>query len=443
MSERSIGIALLGHGVVGSGVLTILRDQREMLRQRTGLAFDVRHVVVRDPDKHRTAVGAGISLIEHRDAAKAINDPAVQIIVELVGGTHAAGDYVEQALRAGKHIVTANKSLLAARGRELFALAKQHNACIAFEASCGGGVPIIEALMKGLLANRIDALVGIVNGTCNFILTQMTRHGRSYADALRGAQDAGFAEADPTLDVSGRDAAQKLALLASLAFNARISEADIHVEGIDTIQPADIHFAQELGYVIKLLAIAERETGDAVALRVHPSLVHEGDVLAEVSGSFNAISVYGHAIGHALFYGRGAGQMPTASAVVSDLLGVGIGITPLAFKQLRIFPDSTPQALVLPFKQLTSRYYLRMMVKDQPGVIGQLSQILGSHGISISAIRQRETDDAQYVPIVITTHLAVEGPMREALAQINALPTTAPPAVCLRIVDQPREFAPA
>lgn len=460
-----VGIALLGCGVVGSGVLRILREQRELLLGRTGITFDVKHVVVRDPAKQRDAA-APLST----DAARAIADPNVKIVVELIGGTTTAGEYIEQALKLGKPVVSANKSLLATRGHELFALAKANNTCIAFEASCGGGVPIIEAIMKGLLANRIDALVGIVNGTCNFILTKMTKQGSSYADALKEAQAAGFAEADPTMDVTGRDAAQKLALLASLAFNARVKESDLHIEGIDKLEATDIHFARELGYVIKLLAIAERKQGpggrgqgsderssddaslignrqsaignsDYLSLRVHPTLVHTGDVLAEVSGSFNAISVYGNALGHALFYGRGAGSMPTASAVVSDLLGVAMGTIPLAFKQLRIFPDTTQPARVLPFNELASRYYLRLMVTDEPGVMGAVSQILGESGISLSAILQREsTDDGASVPIVITTHLATEGPMRDAIARINALPSIAAPAVCLRIIDQPKEF---
>jgi homoserine dehydrogenase len=453
MSERSIGVTLLGCGVVGGGVVNILTQQRDLLRQRTGLTFDIRHIVVRDAGKHRGDLPVPLTT----DAAAAIDDPGTQIVVELIGGTTTAGTHIERALKLGKPVVTANKSLLSARGGELFALARKHDTCIAFEASCGGGVPIVESLMKGLLANRIDALVGIVNGTCNVILTRMTRNGWTYDEALKEAQRLGFAEADPTLDVSGRDAAQKLALLASLAFNVGVAESDIHVEGIDTIQPTDIQFARDLGYVIKLLAIAERHVqgvgskdphhpgqakpGEFLNLRVHPTLVHKDDVLAEVGGSFNAISVYGHALGHALFYGRGAGQMPTASAVVSDLLGVALGTTPLAFKQLRIFPDTTPRASVLPFHDLQSRYYLRLMVKDQPGVMGQVSQILGNHGISLSAILQRETDDGQNVPIVITTHRATEGPMRRALDQINALPTITPPTVCLRIIDQPKEFA--
>ena len=244
---------------------------------------------------------------------------------------------------------------------------------------------------------------------------------------------------DPTLDVSGRDAAQKLALLASLAFNVGVSESDIHVEGIDTIQPTDIQFARDLGYVIKLLAIAER-ADSKVALRVHPTLVHEHDVLADVGGSFNAISVYGHALGHGLWYGRGAGRTPTASAVVADLIGVAMGVTPLAFKQLNILPDQTRPALVLPFDQLTSRYYLRLMCKDQPGVLAQITRILGDHKVSVASIRQHEMDETQFVPVIITTHLASEGPMQTAVKTIDALDTIAGPSVCLRIIDQPKEF---
>ena len=362
------------------------------------------------------------------DAAAAVDDPKVQIVVELMGGTTTAGDLVERALKRGKPVVTANKSLLAARGPELFALARRHNACIAFEASGGGGIPIIDALSRGLLANRIDALVGIVNGTCNVILTRMTRNGWAYPQALDEAQKLGFAEADPTLDVSGRDAAQKLALLASLAFNVRVAERDILVEGIEKLQPADITFARSLGYVIKLLAIAERDGDGRLGLRVHPTLVHQTDVLAEVSGGFNAISVYGNALGHALFYGRGAGQMPTASAVVADLVVVALGVAPLAFKKLQHLPRLRPRRpRCCRRTQVRSRYYLRLTVKDRPGVMGQVSQILGEHEISLSAILQPETGEGQpgepLVPVVITTHRAAEGPMRESLKAIDALPT--------------------
>src|SRR3954469_12560771 len=382
-SDSPIGIALLGHGIVGGGVVRILSGQRELLQSRTGLRFDLRHVAVRDVTKHDGAKTLPLT----GDAARAIDDPKVQIVIETIGGTTDAATHIERALKLGKHVVTANKSLLAARGAELFALARKHEACIAFEASCGGGIPIIDALSRGLVANRIDALVGILNGTCNVILTKMTKEGETYPQALAEAQRLGFAEADPTLDVSGRDTAQKLSILAGLAFNARVAEQDIHIEGIDQLQPADIAFASELGYVIKLLAIAERMPGDKLALRVHPTLVHKADVLAEVSGGFNAISVYGHALGHGLFYGRGAGQMPTASAVVADLVGVALGTTPLMFKRLKIYPDVVPPAETVPMAQTKTRYYLRLMCRDQPGVMGHVAQILGRHGISLSAIR--------------------------------------------------------
>ena len=438
MTDNPIGIGVLGCGVVGSGVVGILTEQRDLLERRTGLRFDLRHVAVRDPGKH-AAIRPGLPYTA--DANAAIDDPKVAIVVETVGGTAAAAAYVERALRLGKPVVTANKSLLAARGPDLFALARKHNACIAFEASCGGGIPIIDAIARGLIANRVDALVGILNGTCNVILTRMTRNGWTYAQALAEAQKLGFAEADPSLDVSGRDTAQKLALLAGLAFNVRITEADIHVEGIEQLQPADIAFADDLGYVIKLLAIAHRDGDGRLGLRVHPTLVHKDDVLAEVSGGFNAISLYGHALGHTLFYGRGAGQMPTASAVVADLVSVAMGTTPLMFKRLRIYPDTSPTAATVPMGETKARYYLRLSCRDEPGVMGQVSQILGQHGISLSAILQRETDDGQFVPVVITTHQANEGAMRDSIQAIDRLPTVVPPSVCLRIIDQPKEFS--
>lgn len=440
MSERSIGVALLGCGIVGGGVVNILLEQAAELTRRTGVRFELRHVAVKDRGDYPPNAAA---LPMTTDANAAIDDPATQVVIELIGGTGVAGSFIERALKLGKPVVTANKSLLAVRGPELFALARKHNTCIAFEASCGGGIPIIDALLRGLIANRIDALLGIVNGTCNFILTQMTQNGWSYDQALKEAQRQGFAEANPALDVSGKDTLQKLAVLASLAFNVRVGEGDIHLEGIDTLQAADIQFARELGYVIKLLAIAERHgaaSDSPLSLRVHPTLVHREDMLADVSGSFNAISVYGHALGHALWYGRGAGRMPTASAVVSDLIGVAMGTAPLAFSQLRIYPDQTPAANVLPFEQLESRYYIRLAAKDQPGVLAQVTAALGKHGISLSAILQHENNQGASVPVVITTHRAREGAMRKALGEIDALAGVTPPTVCIRIVDQPKEF---
>jgi homoserine dehydrogenase len=436
MPEQSIGICLLGCGVIGTGVARILHDQRDLIRQRTGLSLELIHVV----DKDTTRPRPGVQIPIHTDAEKAIDDPRSQIVIELIGGTDAAGKFVERALSRGKPVVTANKSLLAARGPELFALARKNNACIGFEASCAGGIPIINAIIHGLVANRIDALLGIVNGTCNFILTRMKSHGWTYAHALSEAQKAGFAEANPIMDVSGRDAAQKLAILAGLAFNVRINESDIHTEGIDKLQDADIKFAEELGYVIKLLAIAQRH-GDKISLRVHPTLVHKDDVLADIAGSFNAVSIWGHAIGHTLFYGRGAGQMPTAGAVVADCINVALGVIPLTFKHLHIFPDQLPPAAVLPHQELISRYYLRLLARDEPGVLAQVTKILGEKKISLSAILQHEANDGHQVPVVITTHQAREGSIQAALKEIDQLPSIQPPTVCLRIADPPQEFS--
>jgi homoserine dehydrogenase len=436
MPKGSINVAVLGCGTVGGGVAQLLMTQRKLIRQRTGLDIVLRHVAERDVSKHATVPGAPFC----SDAEKAIDDPATDIVVELIGGTGIAAVLIERALKLGKPVVTANKSLLALRGPELFALAKKNNACIGFEASCAGGIPVINALISGLVANRIEALVGIVNGTCNFILTQMTQKGMSYAAALAEAQKAGFAEADPTLDVSGRDAAQKLAILATLAFNARVLESDITVSGIDSLQEEDLKFAGELGYIIKLLAIAQREKKEKVSLRVHPTLVHKSDQLAGVGGSFNAVSVYGHAVGHVLFYGRGAGRTPTASAVVSDIVQIALGVTPLAFKQLNLLPGDA-NITPLPISELSSRYYLRLTARDEPGVLAQVTKILGAHRISLSAVLQQETSDSRFVPIVITTHLAREGDMRKAMAQIDKLKSLKPPGVWLRIIESPREFA--
>jgi homoserine dehydrogenase len=450
MAKREVGIALLGCGTVGGGVVNILQKQRELLKQRTGVDLVLRHVVVKGKEDYPPNAA---ELPMSTDANAAIDAPDVDVVVELIGGTGVAFAFVEKALKAGKAIVTANKALLAVKGVELFKLAREKNTCIAFEASAGGGIPIIDALQRGLIANRVDALLGIVNGTCNFILSQMSQKGWSYDQALKEAQAQGFAEANPTMDVSGRDSAQKLAILASLAFNVKVDEADIHLQGIDKLDAADLKFADELGYVVKLLAIAGRakigadgakHQADPISLRVHPTLVHKTDLLAQVSGSFNAVSFFGHALGHALFYGRGAGRMPTASAVVSDIIGVALGTTPAQFRALNVFVDQTPRANVLPFDQLESRYYLRLTAKDQPGVLAAVTKVLGDQKISLASFLQHETtSDGGSVPLVLTTHLAREGAIQAALKQIDALPTMTAPAVLLRIIDQPKEFATA
>ena len=434
MQPSRLGIALLGHGTVGRGVVQLLAARGDELRRRMNLAFDLRHVVVRDPAKHADARGLPLTT----DADAAVADDKVDVVVELVGGVGRAGELVTAALEGGKHVVTANKALLAARGPELIGLARSRGVCLAFEASCAGGVPIVSALLGGLAANRIDALVGILNGTSNVILSAMTA-GQSYADALADAQAAGFAEADPTLDVNGRDAAQKLAILAGLAWGERVSDGDIHVEGIDTLDATDIAFAAELGYVVKLLAVARRDADGKAALSVVPTLVPAGDPLADVVGPFNATATYGDALGRCLLVGRGAGRMPTASAVVADLIAVASGGYAATFARGGRLPDASPPADVLAFAQTSHRYYLRVEAFDAPGVMAELTRCLGEAGISLSAVRQRESGGGDTVPIVITTHAARELSLQQAAAAINALPGTRGKAAVLRMMDLPEE----
>jgi homoserine dehydrogenase len=428
-----IGVSILGLGIVGGGTVELLNRRSDSIAKRLGRPVEIRHVVVRDPAKARDIqLPSGVV---HTDALKAIDDPAVSVVVELIGGHDPARQYIERALSKGKSIVTANKSLLAAHGPELFAAARKHGQCIAFEASCAGGIPIIDALTRGLSANAIRGLVGIVNGTCNFILSKMTKENLSYAQALKGAQDAGFAEADPTLDVSGRDAAQKLAILSSLAFSQQVAEADVICTGIDTLDAREITFAGELGYVIKLLASGWKDAGSGkLSLTVTPTLVRKSDVLADVSGGFNAVSVWGDAVGHTLFYGRGAGSLPTASSVVSDIISVASGSAKLHFDTSRVWPDLTPRAQTLAPEASVHRFYLRLTAVDRPGVLARVTDLLGKHSISLGAILQQESASETMVPVVITTHQAKRGDMLAALKQIDALDVIGAKTVCLPIL---------
>lgn len=446
MGSKRVGVALVGCGVVGTGVLRVLAEQGDLIAARTGLRVEVKRVVVRDAGKAR-ALPLPVSV--GTDAMAAVADPEVGVVVELMGGVEAAGEVVEAAIRAGKSVVTANKALLADRGPQLFALARERGVGIGFEASCAGGIPIIGALTTGLVGNRIDAVVGIVNGTCNFILTQMTRNGWSYADALREAQLLGYAEADPAMDVSGRDAAQKLALLASLAMDGTVRESAIAVEGIERVSAEDIRFAGELGYVIKLLAIARRVNGaEGLSVRVGPMLVPKSDVLADVSNAFNAVSVYGSAVGHVLLYGRGAGGGPTASAVVSDIVQAGLGLSSaqLAAMPLLAAEGTSPIRRVSDEADL-ARYYLRLVARDAPGVLARITRVLGDLRISVSSFLQHDPPAAAApgaagasVPLVITTHHAPASAMRQAVAEIGKLDDLRGEAVCLRLMDVPTEF---
>ena len=437
--ERSAvppGIAIVGCGTVGGAAAILLTRDRELITGRAGVPLELRHIVDLKFD-HARELGLPEKLFGS-DLDAALRDPEVGVVVELVGGTGFAKEVIRRALEAGKHVVTANKALLAHDGPELLALARRNGVSVAFEASCGGGIPIIRALVDGLIANRIDALYGIVNGTCNYILTEMTQEGQSYEEALTGAQDAGFAEADPYLDVSGMDSAHKLTLLGSLAFGCSVELESLTVEGIDSLQPIDVRYGEELGYIVKLLAIAERMEG-GFNFRIRPSFISLEHPLAWVSGPFNAVSVYGHATGHTMYYGRGAGGFPTASAIVSDIAACVLGTAETRFAREGIWPDRAEKARIVTIDRVRSRYYVRIMAEDTPGVLADITAIFGRHGISISSVLQQELPEdhpVSAVPVVITTHTAREGDIRKALEQVNALSSVLEPATCISILDE-------
>ena len=436
---NSFGVAIIGCGTVGGATAALLHGEGAILGEKVGNPIELRHVI--DIDFAR-AIELGIDeSICSADISDALNDPEVQCVVELVGGTTIAYEFTKMALAAGKHVVTANKALLAHHGTELFALAHKNDVTIAFEASCAGGIPIVRALYDGLIANRIDALYGIVNGTCNYILTAMDRYGQSYNEALRLAQKNGLAEADPTLDVSGGDSAHKLTILGSLAFGRSVDIEKIPVEGIDTLDALDVAFGKELGYVAKLLAVAQRRD-DGISFRVRPSFIGVDHPLAWVSGPFNAISVYGSVVGHTMYYGRGAGGVPTSSAIVADILSIAVGSYAPIFRSLALWSDRTEPAKQLPVENVTSRYYIRVTVDDKPGVFARISSILGDKEISISSVLQKEPEEEtehRAVPVVITTHLTTEGRVLSALEEIDSESFCAKPGIYINIIDEHEE----
>lgn len=436
--SRTYCVAIVGCGTVGSAVAAALVRDEAYLREKTGLSLKLKYIVDIDFTRARQS-GLPDSLFE-KDFDKVLADREIETVVELVGGTGFAKEVIKKALGAGKNAVTANKALLAHYGHELYPVAREHGASLAFEASCGGGIPIIRALYDGLIANRIDALFGILNGTCNYILTEMTQKGRTYQDVLAQAQRDGLAEADPTLDVSGMDTAHKVAILASLAFGKKVDLAEIPVRGIDTLDAADVAFGSELGYTVKLLGVAER-LPNGLSLRVRPTFIAHDHPLAWVSGPFNAVSVYGNVVGHTMYYGRGAGGSATSSAVIADLVSCGLGTVRNVFDTLRIWPDLTAPAVQLASGKFESRYYLRLMVEDKPGVFASLAAILGKYRISISSVLQKEPHDeaAKVVPVVITTHRALEGDVSRAMEEIAALPSSRGAGVCIDILDEHEE----
>jgi homoserine dehydrogenase len=369
------------------------------------------------------------------DAFDVVRDPDVDIVIELIGGYGIAKDLTLEAIAHGKHVVTANKALLALHGNEIFAAAGANDVMVAFEAAVGGGIPIIKALREGLVANRIEWIAGIINGTTNFILSEMRERGVDFAAALADAQARGYAEADPTFDIEGVDAAHKLALMSAMAFGIPVRFADAHIEGITAIEPTDIRYAEELGYRVKLLGITRRRP-DGVELRVHPTLIPSGRLIANVEGVMNAVVVMGDAVGPTLFYGAGAGAQPTASAVIADLVDVARLITAdpehrvphLAFQ-----PDQLADTAVLPIDAIESSYYLRLSVADEPGVLADVTRILADETISIDAALQREPGEAGRASVVLLTHQCTERSVRGAIGAIEALPSCAGPVVSLRM----------
>jgi homoserine dehydrogenase len=432
---EALGIGLIGCGNVGGGVAKLLLEHPERMASRAGRRLELRRVVVRDPAKARTvALPAGILTTNLADL---LNDPQVQIAVELVGGTDYAKRAVLESLAAGKHVVTANKALLAEHGAEVFDAGRRHGRALAFEASVGGGIPIIAALCQSLAANQILSMQGILNGTCNFILTSMSEQGQSYKDALAEAQRRGYAEADPSFDVDGVDAAHKLAILAQIAFGVSVPISAIPRRGIANIQQADIRFAHELGYTIKLLAEAWHHEHQ-LALHVSPVLLRHLSPLAQVRDAYNAVHVVGDAVGDTLYYGRGAGQMPTASAVVADIIDLAVGRAQRTFQTLRLWSGNGRMTSIQAPGTVRSRFYLRLMVQDRPGVLAEVANLLAQGHISISSVIQHEALDEQVgssVPLVLMTHSAVTVDFGATVAEIDRLGCVTAPSVYYPVAD--------
>ncbi len=432
---KKIGVGLIGFGTVGSGLAAVLRQQRERLAKRSAIELHLAKVA----DINVTHLPEGfddVALV--RDATDLIRDPAIDIIVELIGGIEPARTFLLEAIDRGKHVVTANKALLSQFGGEIFAAAAAKGVEVGFEASVGGGIPVLKGLREGLVANRILAIMGIMNGTANYILTRMTDEGIPFDRVLRDAQEQGFAEADPTYDIEGIDTAHKLAILMTMAYGMHITHNEIVTEGISAIEPIDIAFAREFGCRIKLLAISINH-GDHVEARVHPTMVPMRHLLASINGAFNAIQVTGDMVGDVLFYGLGAGKLPTGSAVAADVMDIArnlvsgaVGrVPPLSYR-----PEYMTNRRITPMEELSCPYYFRITAADKPKVLSRVAGILGDHGISIESVIQKGRKQSGPVPIVMRTHTATESAVRQALAAIDQLEVVAAPTVKIRILSE-------
>lgn len=428
-----IGVGIIGFGTVGTGVAKVLLGNATLIRRRVGVPVELVRIADLDITRDRgVALPPGLMTT---DAKQVLTDPAVDVVIELIGGYDTAKRVILEAIAAGKHVVTANKALLALHGEEIFEAAARKGVDLGFEASVGGGIPVIRALIEGLAGNTIQSIYGIINGTSNYILSRMTHEGHSFEAVLKDAQQAGYAEADPTFDVAGIDSAHKLAILVSLAYGTPVNFKEIYTEGITHITPTDIAYAKEFGFTIKLLAIAKLVDGEVEA-RVHPTMLPSVSPIAQVEGVYNAIQLVGDAVGDVVLYGRGAGSMPTGSAVVSDVIAIGrnllkgaVGRVPAAsFQQ-----DQRRPLRMKPMEEISSLYYLRFTVVDRPGVLAQIAGELGRCGISISSMLQQGRREEQMVPVVIKTHMAKERDVQAALREINRKAFVSEPAMLIRV----------
>lgn len=423
---KPIQVGLLGIGTVGAGTFNVLKRNQEDIRRRAGRGIEVTMVAARNTERARTVTGDGVEVVS--DPFAVVNHPDIDIVVELIGGYELSRELVLQAIANGKHVVTANKALVALHGNEIFAAAQEKGVIVAFEAAVAGGIPIIKALREGLTANRIESVAGIINGTTNFILSEMRDKGLDFATVLAQAQALGYAEADPTFDIEGVDAAHKLTIMSAIAFGIPVQFDKAYVEGISQLQAVDIRYAEQLGYRIKLLGITRRTTtaaGEGIELRVHPTLIPAARLIANVEGAMNAVLVHADALGVTLYYGKGAGAEPTASAVIADL----VDVTRLAtvdpsgrVPHLAFQPNQMSDVAIMPMAEITTSYYLRVHVQDQLGVMADLTRILADGNISIDAVLQKEPGNQTDIDIIMLTHQTQEKSIDAAIARIEAMP---------------------
>jgi len=433
---KKINLGLLGFGTVGTGVVKILKENRALIASRLGAELHLKTIADIDTKTSRgVRVGKNVLV---KDARKVVDDPDIDIVIEMIGGKTIARDLILRAINNGKHVVTANKALIAEQGKELFDAAAKKGVDLAFEASVGGCMPIVKSLREALVGNHIHSMTGILNGTCNYILSKITDDGSTFKDALAEAQVNGYAEANPTLDVEGIDAAHKLAILSALAYGMRINFSKIYVEGITHITPLDIAFAGEFGYRIKLLAIS-KDLGDAIELRVHPTMIPVDNLLSNVNGSLNAVTVSSDRAGDILLYGHGAGMMPTASAVISDIVDIARNLLSGANRRIPLLSyqkGPVRKMSIKPVDHIKTHYYFRFSALDRPGVLSKVSGVLGKHGISIQSVHQKGRQIEGSVPIVMLTHLARESDVKKAMKKIVKLDSIKGDPTVIRIEDE-------